>query len=385
MSRRRVFVPVPCTSANLVLFAFVAVTPLRSQSPTATIRVTIADPSGAAIPSAQVQVSSAAIGISRMAATDWTGDCAFSGLPPGSYEIEAGANGFNRTVAHSEARVGREVRIGLTLQIRPPDTEAILVSWDGSHASITGHTVEGVISQDLISGLPLNGRNALELARLHAGVLAKSDVPMGHNVFVDVSINGQPGARTRVTVDGGSVTDFVNGGTLQNFSSEVVQEFQISLANFDVSTGIASTGALNLVTRSGSNDFHGTAFLYGRHNAIAANPQLERSPFDPSPRFDRQQYGWLASGRIIRDRLFWLSSIDRTRQRGVSDVNANNPELASFNAINPEPFDILLQTHRVDWNVGERSRINLRFSRDGNHGRAGGGLIENLRVAHHVV
>ena len=242
------------------------------------------------------------------------------------------------------------------------------------------HKVEGIISRQQIEHMPLNGRNALELARLQPGVLVGSGVPSGKNNFVSVSIAGETSAATRITVDGGSVNDYVTGGSLQNFSQEVVQEFQVSVGNFDPSTGITSAGAINIITRSGSNAFHGTAFAFVRDNSIAANPALERNPLNPRPQFDREQYGWLASGPVVKDRLFWLTSIDRTRQRGVAVLNANNAELVSFNVVKKEPFDVMLQTHKLDWVLGQRHRMNLRYSRDGNRGSAGGGLPENQRI-----
>ncbi len=131
-------------------------------------------------------------------------------------------------------------------------------------------------------------------------------------------------------------------------------QFLVSIGNFDPSTGITSAGAINLVTRSGSNDFHGTGFVFIRDNSISANPALERNPLNPEPQFDREQYGWLASGPVLRDRLFWLTSVDRTRQRGVAVLNPNNADLTSFSAIKKEPFDVMLQTHKVDWNLGSR-------------------------------
>jgi len=88
----------------------------------------------------------------------------------------------------------------------------------------------------------------------------------------------------------------------------------------------------------------------------------------------------LASGPVIPDKLFWLTSIDRTRQRGVSPFLSNNVEFTAFNVIKKEPFDVMLQTHKLDWNISQNDHVSFRFSRDGNQGRAGGSLVENQRV-----
>ena len=350
-----------------------------AQAPTGAVRGTVTDPSGGVIQSAVIQLENKQTGLSRSCATDTYGEYIIPALPPGVYEVRATAPGFRTTAKQAELFVGRVLMVNFSLEV---GAEKQLITVEGEIVQVnpTEHKVEGIVSRQQITALPLNGRNALELARLLPGVLVSSGVPSGKNNFVSVSIGGETSAATRITVDGGSVNDYVTGGALQNFSQEVVQEFQVSVGNFDPSTGLSAAGAVNIVTRSGSNDLHGSAFLYGRDNAVAANPQFERSTLNPRPQFDREQYGWLASGPVVRDHLFWLTSVDRTRQRGVADLNANNVDLMSFNSIKPEPFDVMLQTHKLDWNLGQRHRMNLRYSRDGNRGRAGGGLIENQRI-----
>src|SRR5262249_45451730 len=118
--------------------------------------------------------------------------------------------------------------------------------------------------------------------------------------YTGVSIAGQAGRSTQITVDGGSVVDNIVGTTVQNFSQEIVQEFQIGISNFDLSTGASATGSVNVVTRSGSNQFHGNGYLYWRDDQFAAFPSLSRLDAihgvpsevqtDRVP-FDREQFG----------------------------------------------------------------------------------------------
>ena len=350
-----------------------------AQAPTASIRGVVMDSTQAAIPNATVVVSSEQTGLRRTVTTSNFGEFLVPSLPPASYTVEAQAEGFRAKSSTVELLVGRELTVNFTLEVGSAK-QVLEVTSQASQVNTTEFKVEGVIGHAQIKDLPLNGRNALELARLQPGILVTSGVPSGKNGFVGVSIGGETSAATRVTVDGGSVVDMVTGGSEQNFSQEVVQEFQVSVGNFDISTGISAAGAVNLVTRSGSNDLHGTGFVFWRDSSFAANPALTRNPLVPDPKFDREQYGYLASGPVIHDRLFWLSSIDRTRQRGVNPFIANNLDFVSFNVIKKEPFDVQLQTHKLDWNIGENHRMNFRYSRDGNQGRAGGGLPENQRV-----
>jgi hypothetical protein len=123
------------------------------------------------------------------------------------------------------------------------------------------HTVGDVVTQDEIQDLPLNGRNFLELAKLEPGVQAPSRGADGRT-FVPVlgAPGGSNGRGTRVTIDGGSIMLPGYAGSKLSLSHETVQEFQISTVNFDLSTSITFSGAVNVVTRSGGNDLHGAAF-----------------------------------------------------------------------------------------------------------------------------
>lgn len=364
-------------SALALLLAFSA--GLLGQAPTGVILGTVNDPSGAVIPGATVTLENKDLSFRRTVTSDAAGAYSFTALLPGVYQIKAEATGFKAMWRSAEVFVGRELTLTFVLPVGTA-TEIIEVSGEAVQVNTVENKVDGIVSHKQIDALPLNGRNAMELARLQPGVLVGSGVPSGKNDFVNVSIGGETAAATRITVDGGSVNDYVTGGALQNFSQEVVQEFQVSVGNFDPSTGITAAGAINIVTRSGSNEFHGTGFAFVRDNSFAANPSLQRSALNPRPQFDREQYGWLFSGPVIRNRMFWLTTVDRTRQRGVADLNANNPDLTSFNSIKKEPFDMMLQTHKLDWNLRQRHRMNLRYSRDGNRVRAGGGLVESQRI-----
>ena len=151
----------------------------------------------------------------------------------------------------------------------------------------------GSVRRFQIDNLPLNGRNFLELARLEPGVsVASVPNPGGFaNNYVRVSVGGSQYLETRISVDGATVDDRVNGGTAQNFSQETVQEFQISTFNFDPATGTTGSGAVNIVTRKGGNSIHGASSLYYRDNHLAAYPGLRRDPRNTSPFFSRRQSG----------------------------------------------------------------------------------------------
>jgi hypothetical protein len=171
------------------------------------------------------------------------------------------------------------VRLSLELSTRQ---EAVIVTGAATAVDLVSNRVQGVVERAQIENLPLNGRSFMNLAQLQPGVTVALGTPAQFNAQFNVSVLGGPASRTAITVDGGSVRNPVEGGPGQNFSQEVVQEFQISTANFDLSTGIAAFGAINVVTRSGSNDLRGAAYFYHRDENISAYPSLARTPRRPA-------------------------------------------------------------------------------------------------------
>ncbi len=209
----------------LIALSFFVAGLLPAQNPTGTVLGTVSDPSGAVIPGATVTLENSDQGLHRTTQTDGAGDYRFTSLLPGVYLVKAEAPGFKAQTRTAELFVGRELTVSFTLPVGAA-TEVVEVSGEALQVNYTESKVDAIVSRKQIDAFPLNGRNALELARLQPGLLVGSGVPSGKNNFVGVSVAGATSGATRVTVDGGSVVDYVTGGSLQNFSQEVVQEFQ---------------------------------------------------------------------------------------------------------------------------------------------------------------
>jgi hypothetical protein len=230
------------------------------------------------------------------------------------------------------------------------------------------HTVGGVITQGQIEGLPLNGRSFLELAKLEPGVQPPS---RGSNNRMLVPVLGAPvaagnsGRGTRVTIDGGSVMAVGNGGSAMGYSQEVVQEFQISTVNFDLSTGLTAGGAINVVTQSGGNNLHGTAFYFFRDHKVAAYPALNRDPANPDPFFQRRDFGIALGGPLRRNRFFFFGNWERTEQRGVFDTTLVGPDFGHFSRVTSSPSFGDQFSLRLDGGLTNAHTVFLRYSHDG--------------------
>lgn len=355
-----------------VLFVSLFASAALAQDPFGSIQGTITDPQGAVVPSATVTVRNLATNASRTAVTNNNGQYRVLQLQPGNYEVKASAASFKQTVLESvQVQVGQIASADVSLQIGGA-TETVVVT-AGGEAQIerSDSTVSGVVGTRQIENLPLNGRNFLDLAQLQPGtekVDGGSFDPTKAN-FTGVSIGGQAGRSTQITVDGGSVVDNVVGTTVQNFSQEIVQEFQIGLSNFSLSTGATASGSVNIVSRSGSNEFKGNAFIFARDDKFAAFPGLSRldaahglplAARATRVPFDRQQFGGTIGGPIVKDKLFFFTSYERNNQDGSSIYNPlRAPNFAGFSG---NPFDETLFTGKVDWTVTKNAAAFVRYS-----------------------
>lgn len=357
-----------------LLFAILSFATLQitAQDPFGSIEGTVSDAQGAVVVNATVTVKNTATNASRTATTNENGQYRILQLQPGFYEVSITAANFKTSVVQSvQVQVGQSSATDVALEVGGQSETVTVTSTAEAQIERSDNTVSGVVNTVQIENLPLNGRNFLDLAQLQPGtekVDGGSFDPTKAN-FTGVSIGGQAGRSTQITVDGGSVVDNVVGTTVQNFSQEIVQEFQIGLSNFSLSTGASASGSVNVVSKSGSNDFRGNAFLYYRDDKFAAFPALSRlDAANGIPTtaqatrvpFDRQQFGGTLGGPIIKDKLFFFSSYERNNQDGSS---LRNPGLApTFAGFSANPFDETLFTGKVDWIVNDRSSAFFRYS-----------------------
>ena len=347
-----------------VLIAALAA-PLAAQVPTGGIAGTVLDRVGAVLPGAAVTVTNKATGASRDAVTAGDGTFSVPSLLPGSYDVLVNMPGFQPIVSPVEVATGATTTVRVTLEVSAR-TEAVTVTGTATHIDLESNRVQGVVGRTQIDTLPLNGRSFLNLAQLQPGVTVVLGNPAQFNAQFNVSVLGGPASRTAITVDGGNIRNPVEGGTGQNFSQEVVQEFQISTANFDLSTGIAAFGAINIVTRSGSNDFRGAGYYYFRNNAMSSYPSLNRSTLSDDPEFSRKQAGFVLGGPIKRDKVHFFGSYERTDQKGVYIVQPDLGSVAGFGTLAPAPYVGNQLSGRVDYRINNKHSLFARYSHDGN-------------------
>jgi outer membrane receptor protein involved in Fe transport len=289
-------------------------------------RVTDAD--GAGMPAVQVTVRNTATGATWELATDATGRYHILLLPPGEYEVRAALQGF-QTVERRGIRltVGHDAVLNLTLEVGRV-AEELVVEADLAGVNLTSGAVSGLVGEEEIRDLPLNGRSFQQLALLQPGVQAAltagNDVVGGRTP--KISINGARPEHNNFLLDGTDINNVYNktpgsaGGVL--LGVEAVLEFQVLTNAYSAEFGRSAGGVINAVTRSGANDLHGSAFEFMRNSALDARNFFD-PPNRPKPDFSRHQFGATLGGPIQKDRTFFFLAYEGLIERlGVTGLTA---------------------------------------------------------------
>jgi hypothetical protein len=345
-----------------------------AQAPTGTILGTVKDVSGAVIPNATITISNKSTNIVRTTVSNGDGSYSAPALQPGDYQVRAEMKGFRALVRDALVTAGNDTTTDMSMSLGEA-SETVIVEAASSQINYESNTVQGVIDRATIEDLPLNGRSSLQLASLEPGVTIQPGSTSQFNAIVNISVFGDNAGATAgsgvgilMTVDGGTINDEMEGGTSLNLSQEVVQEFQLQQNTFDLSTGIGASGALNIVTRSGSNDFHGSAYYFFRDHDMAAYPLLAHNPLFPNPFFERRNPGFDLGGPIQKNKLFFFFNYEHLDQTNVVLVQQDLPSLQALNGAFPTPYHYNLITARFDYRISQNNSLFVRYSHDGNEG-----------------
>lgn len=293
----------------------------QAQATAADLVGTVVDPSDAIVPGATVTARNAATGITRTATASESGEYQILGLPPGNYEITAEAANFKKTVISAVTlTIGQRAELRVKLELGEQTTT---VNIDGSAVELVETTrtaVATTIDQKRIESLPINERSATGFALTISTVGRDNGRPIGPAPTSGLNIGGQRGRSTLLQVDGADFTDNSVNAARTTVSQEAVQEYQVATNSYMPEFGRATGGVVNVVTKRGTNDFHGNVFGYIRDKSIQA-----RNAFAPvdKPDFRRTQYGATFGGPLAKDRTFFFAAFER-RQRDESGFFTSN-------------------------------------------------------------
>jgi Carboxypeptidase regulatory-like domain len=329
----------------------------------------VSDPTGAVISGGDIGITNVATGQLIERTTNSSGSFNSGALVPGNYKTLVSAKGFNSSEATVTVLVGNTATVNVQLQI---GNEKELIEVQGSTLQVNTEqaTVQGVLSEDQIEKLPINGRNFQDLAQLEPGVQIQDGANFGKDGYSSISFGGRFGRTARIEVDGIDVSDEVSGTTTMNIPASGIQEFQLSQSSLDLSTELTTSGSVNVTTRSGANAIHGEGFGLFRDSSLAA--ALPAPPRLSEP-FQRSQYGGRLGGPILKNRFFYFLDAERMLQHERAPLLVAEP-FQQYSGSFRSPFHETNLMAKVDCQLSHSVHAFYRLSYFQNSFAANGGF-----------
>jgi hypothetical protein len=316
--------------ALLCVIVFFCGTIGSAQVNTATLSGTILDPQGSAVAGAKITMTNPLTAVARTTVADENGRYNIAALPPGKYSmsVDGGPNFATFEDASLVLTVGENATFDPHLQVKGVQ-QTVTVSSETADVETTKTEVSQTIEQRGIDNLPINGRNYINFTLTDSQVTRDNAPNTGAAPTSGLNVSGQNGRSNIVNVDGADATDNATNGVRSTLSQEAVQEFQIVTNSYAPEYGRASGGVVNIISRSGTNGFHGDVFGYLRNRDFQAV-----NPFStvPDPAYTRVQAGTAFGGPIKKDKTFYYFSYEITRRHetGFSSIGQDNFGLTPF-------------------------------------------------------
>jgi hypothetical protein len=346
----------------LVSVLFCVCLSLHAQIPTSTISGLVKDAKGAVVQGAHVLVTNTAQGTTREGISNSDGSYSIPDLLPGVYDVAISFTGFATvTETHLLLEAGRTQTLDATLTPAMQST-TVNVTTAAQSVDLAQSMIQGQITSNTIQNIPLNGRNFLELAYLLPGNRPQPTFDPTKTNTLEVSSGGGFGRGGNITVDGGDNNDEVVGGTLSNLPEDSIGEFQIATARFTAEVGRSGNSVINIITRSGTNSYHGSVFMFERNRNLQALPATFTAG-QPTPPFDREQYGASAGGPFQKDKAFWFSAFEfRDQNAAIQTGTRDFTNDTILNTSAPAPLRDALLSNRVDYRLTEANNLSGRYS-----------------------
>ncbi len=315
-----------CTFIIAIVIALPAM--LSGQAYFGTVGGMLSDSTGAVVEGAKVILTDQQKGYKFSATSDSTGRYLFRSVPPGAYTVSAEASGFAKTLTKVKVDINDNATANMTLKIASA-TQSVQVTAEAQAIQTADAETGQVVNRRYINDLPLIDRNVIELVNLAPGITAmddQCDVTCTGTNFVS---NGSRGSTSDILTDGASVTNSEpNGGITQATylpSPEAVEEFKVEQTNFSAEYGFSGGSVVNMITRSGTNKFHGSAYDFVRNQIFDANTWFNDHYGQPIAPLSRNNYGFTIGGPIIKNKTFFFFDYDAYRATTQGSAQAGVP------------------------------------------------------------
>lgn len=345
-------------SVRLFLYILLAVAvagfrsaPALAQVEAGTISGTVHDATGAVIAGANVTAKNVATSVARTVQSGENGQYNLPGLAPGIYAITVTSTGFASFTARAELTVGAHTTLDAQLSVSGQTTTVEVVAAGGAEVNTQTQEISQVISQEQVQQLPSLTRNPYDFVAIAGNVSGGDRTNSGNpqtsgggqnntDRGVGFSLNGQRSSGTEVLLDGVENTNIFDTTVALVIPADAVQEFRVVTNNFDAQYGRASGGVVNLVTRTGTNSLHGSAWEFNRLSAYTANTFDNVISATPKGSYTRNQFGYTIGGPVKKDKLFFFSSTEWLRVRSSASLlgYVPTPQLLAATASNVQAY-----------------------------------------------
>ncbi len=309
---------------------------LAQTAGTGALTGTVTDPSGSSVPQVRVTTTNIDTGQVRNTETNASGGYSITLLPPGTYKVTFAASGFKTSdVSGVKINVSESPVLNKALEIGA-QTEQVTVEANTETVQTASSTLGTVVGEKAVAGLPLSTRNYTQILSLSAGVnVGVNNASTAGNGSQDVSVNGMNSSHNNYQMDGVSITPIGGGGTGQGFysgigipSPDAISEFKVQTSLYDAGYGRNPGANVNVVTKSGTNTWHGTGFEFFRNTDLNANDFFANRNGAGKLPLSQNQFGGVIGGPVKKDKLFIFGSFQRTGQKnGVDPTGHSNPTL----------------------------------------------------------
>ena len=331
-----------------------------AQSNSGSIAGRVIDKSGAPLPGVTVSAAQKDTGYERNTVTGTDGAFRLPSLQVGTYSVKVDLSGYG-SVTVDEVKVDVASTRNLDITLAQSAVQETITVVDEAPLIANTPAVGAVVSQQELDNLPLNGRQFANLAVLAPGTT------LGHNTDptkpgqLVVELNGGIGRNVNYTIDGGDNTDDTIGGALQNFSVEGVQEFKIQTMEYKAEFGRSTGGVLSVVTKSGTNQYHGSGYGYFRSTSLDSRTNNEIQAGQPAEPLDRKQYGGSLGGPIEGDKLHFFVTYEKTDRSTSYIVDPNFPVAALQNSVVATPFSDQLISGKASYDISPKQYLQVRY------------------------
>ncbi|GAC1701077.1 MAG: hypothetical protein NVS9B4_03730 [Candidatus Acidiferrum sp.] len=302
-----------------------------AQKTSGTITGTVSDDTGAVVADASVTVTSPQTGATRTSQTNAEGSFSFPELNPGAYNISVTKQGFKKVQEKNiEVHVSDTINVSIKLPLGAV-AETVVVEASAVRVETQTGTVGNIVNGEQVRELPLNGRNFVQLTTMMPGVAVAENFDAknkGLLAGVDISFSGAPANANQWRVDGANNNDIGSQRTILIYPSiDAIEEFKILRNSYGPEFGGAGGAQINIVTRGGGNDFHGSAYYFGRNDALNAKNAL-LAPTEPKQLLRRNDFGYTIGGPIKKDKIFFFWSEEWNKEKRARVRSVQVPTLA---------------------------------------------------------